>query len=75
MWNTTKIILTVALALSNAVAASAATEPGRGIHVYPRIYATVPGFSNDYCPASGGPACSSRCLPSGPPCKTEPDGW
>jgi len=75
MLNTTKMCLAAALTLSNVITASAATEPCRVIHVYPRIYGTVPGSSNDYCPASGGPTCSARCLPSGPPCKTEPDGW
>jgi hypothetical protein len=75
MLNTAKIILAVAFALSNIVIALAATKHSGVIHVYPQNYGTGPDHSNDYCPPSGGPTCSNRCLPSGPPCKTEPDGW
>jgi hypothetical protein len=34
-----------------------------------------PNNISDRCPASGGPSCSDACLPSGPPCRTAPDGW
>jgi hypothetical protein len=32
-------------------------------------------ITTGYCPPSGGPSCSTACLPSGPPCKPGHDGW
>ena len=73
MISKTKITLAAAIVLSTAVSASAATTH-RATHVKrSAIYNVVPNYSS--CPPSGGPSCSDACLPSGPPCKTEPDGW
>lgn len=66
-----KIALSAALVLSIASTASAATEHRRATHAYSLTLRSAP----DYCPPSGGPTCSDRCLPSGPPCRTQPDGW
>jgi hypothetical protein len=68
-----KIALAAAIVLGTAVSASAATTH-RATHVKRSgIYNIVPDYKS--CPPSGGPSCSDACLPSGPPCKTEPDGW
>jgi hypothetical protein len=32
-------------------------------------------ITTGYCPPSGGPSCSTACLPSGPPCKPGHDTW
>jgi hypothetical protein len=73
MISKTNIALAAAIVLSTAVSASAATTH-RATHVKRSpIYNIVPNYNS--CPASGGPSCSDACLPSGPPCKTEPDGW
>jgi uncharacterized membrane protein len=73
MISRTKLALAAVIILSTAVSASAATTH-RATHVKrSAIYNIVP--NNNACPASGGPSCSDACLPSGPPCKTEPDGW
>lgn len=75
MFTKTRIAFSAAIVLGTVVAASAATTP-RVSHVHHRtIYTSVPDYSNDRCPASGGPSCSDACLPSGPPCQTKPDGW
>jgi hypothetical protein len=71
MLNMMKIALSAALVLSIAFTASAATEHRRATHAYSLTSRSAP----DYCPPSGGPTCSDRCLPSGPPCRTQPDGW
>jgi hypothetical protein len=68
-----KAALIIGMVLSTAISASAATKP-RATHVKrSAIYNVVPNYNT--CPASGGPSCSDACQPSGPPCKTEPDGW
>jgi len=68
-----KVALTIGIVLSTAVSASAATTH-HATHVKrSAIYNIVPNYNS--CPPSGGPSCSDACLPSGPPCKTEPDGW
>jgi uncharacterized membrane protein len=73
MISKTKIALAAAIVLSTAVSASAATTH-RATHVKrSAIYDVVSNYNS--CPPSGGPSCSDACLPSGPPCKTEPDGW
>lgn len=73
MISKTKIALAAAIVLSTAVSASAATTH-RATHAKrSAIYNIVPNYNS--CSASGGPSCSDACLPSGPPCKTEPDGW
>jgi hypothetical protein len=73
MFSKTKIALAAVIVLSTAVSASAATTH-RATHVKrSAIYNIVPNYNS--CPPSGGPSCSGACLPSGPPCKTEPDGW
>ena len=71
MLNMMKIAFSAALALSIASNASAATEHRHASHAYSLSSRSAP----DYCPPSGGPTCSDRCLPSGPPCRTQPDGW
>jgi hypothetical protein len=73
MFTNTKVALTIGIVLSTVVSAPAATKP-HATHVKRlAIYNVVPTYNT--CPASGGPSCSDACLPSGPPCKTEPDGW
>jgi hypothetical protein len=73
MFSRTKIALAAVILLSTAVSASAATTH-RVTHIKrSAIYNIVPNYNT--CPPSGGPSCSDACLPSGPPCKTEPDGW
>jgi len=73
MFSRTKLALAAVIVLSTAVSASAATTH-RASHVKRSpIYNIVPNYIS--CPPSGGPSCSDACLPSGPPCKTEPDGW
>jgi uncharacterized membrane protein len=73
MFGWTNIALAAVIVLSAAVSASAATTH-RATHVKrSAIYNVVPNYNT--CPPSGGPSCSDACLPSGPPCKTEPDGW
>jgi hypothetical protein len=70
-----KITMAFSAAIVLSIAFSASAAPGhRSAHVHrPAIYNIVPNYNS--CPASGGPSCSDACLPSGPPCKTEPDGW
>jgi hypothetical protein len=73
MFSRTKIALAAAIVLGTAASAPAATTH-RATHVKrSAIYNIVPNYNT--CPPSGGPSCSDACLPSGPPCKTEPDGW
>ena len=73
MFTNTKVALTIGIVLSTVISASAATKP-RATHVKrSAIYNVVPNYNT--CSPSGGPSCSDACLPSGPPCKTEPDGW
>jgi hypothetical protein len=74
MFSKTTIALSAAIVLSTAFTASAATK-SRVPHANPVAHNMVPNNNGDRCPASGGPSCSDACLPSGPPCKTTPDGW
>jgi len=74
MLNMTKLVLSIGFALSIAFSATAASDRGRSAGGYRQTIGAAPDYS-DRCPASGGPTCSGRCLQSGPPCKTEPDGW
>jgi hypothetical protein len=69
----TTLALAAAIVLSTALTASAATAHRRASYANPATPNT--GFGSSSCPASGGPSCSTACLPSGPPCKTTPDGW
>jgi hypothetical protein len=71
----TTIALAAAFVLGTALTASAATVHQRASYANRAIYNTVPGNVGGGCSASGGPSCSTACLPSGPPCKTTPDGW
>jgi hypothetical protein len=73
MFSRTKIALAAVILLSTAVSASAATTHRVTRIKRSAIYNIVPNYNT--CPPSGGPSCSDACLPSGPPCKTEPDGW
>jgi hypothetical protein len=73
MISKTNIALAAAIVLSTAVSASAATTHRASYLKRSAIYNIVPNYIS--CPPSGGPSCSDACLPSGPPCKTEPDGW
>jgi hypothetical protein len=75
MSSRTTIALAAAIVLSTAFTASAATVHHRASDANPAIYNTVLGNNGGSCPPSGGPSCSSACLPSGPPCKLEHDGW
>ena len=58
------IVLSAATVLGVGFSASAATKHHRVSHVHLTIYNSESGG----CTASGGPACSGACLPSGPPC-------
>ena len=73
MFSRTKLALAAVIVLSTAVSASAATTHRATRVKRSAIYNIVPNYNS--CSASGGPSCSDACLPSGPPCKTEPDGW
>ena len=64
MFSKTAIVLSAAIVLSVGPSASAATKHHRVSHVHPSIY----NSESKGCTASGGPACSGACLPSGPPC-------
>jgi hypothetical protein len=80
----TTLALTAAIVLSTAVTASAATVHRRASEANPATYNTggtiATGnaggtITTGYCPPSGGPSCSTACLPSGPPCKPGHDTW
>ena len=70
MFSKTTIVLSTAIVLSVSISASAATKHHHVSHVHSTIYNSERGG----CTASGGPACSGACLPSGPPC-APPDVW
>jgi|SRR5580704_7198945 hypothetical protein len=84
MSSRTTTALAAAIVLGTALTASAATlHRGTG-HADPATYNTgVPiatgnaggTITTGYCPPSGGPSCSTACLPSGPPCKPGHDTW
>lgn len=74
MFGKKKIALAAVFVLSAAFSASASTK-ARVSHANPAIHSMGPNNISDRCPASGGPSCSDACLPSGPPCRTAPDGW
>jgi hypothetical protein len=63
MPNKIKIALAAAMILSAAFTAAAAAPNHRVTHVHPAINAAGPDIISD------------RCLPTGPPCRTQPDGW
>ena len=67
------IALAAAIVLGTALTASAATADHRASYANPATNNT--GFGTNSCPPSGGPSCGTACLPSGPPCKLEHDGW
>jgi hypothetical protein len=80
----TTIALAAAIGLSTAWTASAATAHQRASYANPATYNTggtiATGntggtITTGYCPPSGGPSCSTACLPSGPPCKPGHDTW
>jgi hypothetical protein len=82
MSSRTTIALAAAIVLGTAVTASAAHR-GTG-YANPATYNTggtiATGnaggtITTGYCPPSGGPSCSTACLPSGPPCKPGHDTW
>jgi len=84
MSSRTTTALAAAIVLGTALTASAATlHRGTG-HADPATYNTggpiATGnaggtITTGYCPPSGGPSCSTACLPSGPPCKPGHDTW
>jgi hypothetical protein len=78
------IALAATIVLGTAITASAATAHHRASYADPAPYNTggtiatgITGgtITTGYCPPSGGSSCSTACLPSGPPCKPEHDGW
>jgi hypothetical protein len=74
MLSKTKLAVSVAIVLSTAFSASAATKHHRATHVHPAIYnRVIPAAAGGGCTASGGPACSSACTGPGP-C-APPDRW
>ena len=83
MSSRTTIALAAAIVLGTALTASAATVH-RASDTDPATYNTggtvATGntggtITTGYCPPSGGPSCSTACLPSGPPCKPGHDTW
>ena len=75
----TTLALAAAIVLGTAITASAATVH-RGTATYntggPIATGNAGGtITTGYCPPSGGPSCSTACLPSGPPCKPGHDTW
>jgi hypothetical protein len=74
MFSNTKIALAAVFVLGTAFSVSAATK-SRVSHADQGIHNTGPNNISGRCPPSGGPSCSDACLPSGPPCRTAPDGW
>jgi hypothetical protein len=84
MSSRTTLALAAAIVLGTASTASAATVHRRTGPANPATYNTggpiATGktggtITTGYCPPSGGPSCSTACLPSGPPCKPGYDGW
>ena len=84
MSSRTTIALAAAIVLGTAVTASAATVHRHPSDADPATYNTggtiATGnaggtITTGYCPPSGGPSCSTACLPSGPPCKPGHDTW
>jgi hypothetical protein len=82
MSNWTTIALAAAIVLGTAVTASAATVHQRNANPATNNTAGAIATGNaggtittGYCPPSGGPSCSTACLPSGPPCKPGHDTW
>jgi hypothetical protein len=73
MLSKTTVALAAALMLSAAFSASAATRSRVGNANPAAAYASTKYGSR--CTASGGPECYTGCMPSGPPCKEEHDGW
>jgi hypothetical protein len=82
MSSRTTLALAAAIVLGAASAASAATVHRRAGSADPAVTAGTIAIGNaggtittGYCPPSGGPSCSTACLPSGPPCKPGHDTW
>jgi len=66
----TKVAVFVAIVLSIALPASAATKHHRVTHAYRAIYNTVvPAGVGGGCPANGGPGCSTEGQ------SAPPDSW
>jgi hypothetical protein len=75
MLYSTTIAVAAAIVLGSTFTASAATVHQRASYTNRAIYNAVVGNNGGSCTPAGGPSCSTACLPSGPPCKTTPDGW
>jgi hypothetical protein len=81
MSSRTIIALAAAIVLGTAITASAATVHRRAGDADPSTGGTIATgntggtITTGYCPPSGGPSCSTACLPSGPPCKPGHDTW
>jgi hypothetical protein len=81
MSSRTIIALAAAIVLGTAITASAATVHRRASDANPAMGGTIATgntggtITTGYCPPSGGPSCSTACLPSGPPCKPGHDTW
>ena len=79
MSSRTTIALAAAIVLGTALTASAATVHQRASYADPggtiATGNTGGTITTGYCPPSGGPSCSTACLPSGPPCKPGHDTW
>jgi hypothetical protein len=80
----TTIALAAAIVLGTAITAPAATVHRRAGDADPATYNTAGPIATGnaggtittgYCPPSGGPSCSTACLPSGLPCKPSHDTW
>jgi hypothetical protein len=84
MSSRTTIALAAAILLGTAITASAAPAHRGTGHANAATYNTGGAIATGntggtittgYCPPSGGPSCSTACLPSGPPCKPGHDTW
>jgi hypothetical protein len=79
MSSRTTLALAAAFILGTAITASAATVHRRAGDADPGLPIATGNaggtITTGYCPPSGGPSCSTACLPSGPPCKPSHDTW
>ena len=78
MSSRTTIALAAAIVLGTALTASAVHRGDPASYNTGGTIATgnTGGtITTGYCPPSGGPSCSTACLPSGPPCKPGHDTW
>jgi hypothetical protein len=66
MLSKTKVTLSIAIVLSTAFPASAATRHHRVTHLRPEIYDTVPDITGGTCSPIHPPLCRNICTGPGP---------